>query len=102
MESIGTSDFYEAAWYILSGCRIRTIVCTEVNEKISCRFTVTGENLGPLQVAYFQGEARVNLLEFRRVYGQINSWSHEAKKKYRNEERHKEEKKRHQEAGGEV
>jgi len=100
MESIGTSDYYEAAWYLLSGCRIRTIVCTEVNGKVMSRFTFTGANLGPLQVAYFQGEARVNLLEFRRVYGQIKTWTHEAKKKYRKEEREKEEREKRYEAGG--
>ena len=87
METVTTADFYEASYYILNECSIETIQCTKVNGKVSCHFTFEGENLGPLQVAYFRGNAEVNLLQFRRAYGQINSYAYEAKKKQRKEER---------------
>ena len=90
METVTTADFYEASYYILNECSIQTIQCTKVNGRVSCHFTFEGENLGPLQVAYFRGNAEVNLLQFRRAYGQINSYAYEAKKKQRKEE-HREE-----------
>ena len=87
METVTTADFYEASYYILNECSVQTIQCTKVNGKVSCHFTFEGANLGPLQVAYFRGNAEVNLLQFRRAYGQINSYAYEAKKKQRNQER---------------
>ena len=87
METVTTADFYEASYYILNECSIETIQCTKVNGRVSCHFTFLGGNLGPLQVAYFRGNAEVNLLQFRRAYGQINSYAYEAKKKQRKEDR---------------
>ena len=71
MESVSTSDFYEATWYLLNNCTVRTIQCLPVNGKVGCTLTFEGEKLPSLQIDYFQGRAEVNLLQFRRAYGQV-------------------------------
>ncbi|MCD6122957.1 MAG: hypothetical protein J7K04_14060 [Spirochaetales bacterium] len=87
MESITTSDFYEAAYYLLNHYSINTIQCLLVNGKVTCQFIFEGENPGPVQLSYFQGKAEVNLLQFRRAYGQVNSYAYEAKKKWKQQQR---------------
>lgn len=82
METVSTADFYEACYYLLKGCQITTICCEKVNNKPTCTFVFEGDNLAAHQITYFQGKAEVNLLEFRRAYGQVNSYAHQAKKKY--------------------
>ena len=83
MESITTADFYEASYYLVNNCSIESIQCLPVNGRTACQFSFTGEHLGGLQINYFQGNAEVNLLQFRRAYGQINSYAYEAKKKWK-------------------
>ena len=87
MESITTSDFYEASYYLLNQCSVQTIQCIPINGRTACKFTFEGDNLGPLQITYFQGRAEVNLLQFRRAYGQVNSYAYEAKKRWKQEQR---------------
>ncbi len=86
MENVSTTDFYEACYYLLKGCQITTIACEKVNNKPTCTFFFEGENLPAHQITYFQGKAEVNLLEFRRAYGQINSYTHHAKSKWMKQE----------------
>ena len=86
MESVSTADFYEACYYLLNGCSITTIRCEKVNGKPTCSFEFEGEDLAAHQITYFQGKAKVNLLEFRRAYGQVNSYAHQAKNKWSRQE----------------
>lgn len=90
MDNITTSDFYEATYYLLNNCTVQSIQCLPVNGKVGCALTFEGEKLPSLQIDYFQGRAEVNLLQFRRAYGQVNSYAYEAKKKWRQEQRRKE------------
>jgi hypothetical protein len=86
MENISTADFYEACYYLLSGCSITTISCKKINGKLTCSFSFEGEHLPARQIDYFQGRAEVNLLQFRRAYAQVNSYAYQAKRKWEKEE----------------
>ena len=82
---IQTTDLYEASYYLLEGCSIDCIQCLVVNGKALSQFSFGGRNLPRLQLNWFQGTAEVNLLKFRRAYSQINLFSYEAKKKWKQE-----------------
>jgi hypothetical protein len=82
--TVTTTDLYESVYYYLNSCELIEITGVKVNGKIACELTFARPNIGSLQVAYLQGKAEVNLLEFRRAFGQINAWVHTAKKKFKN------------------
>ncbi len=84
---VQTTDLYEASYYLLNGCFIDTIQCLPVNGKNLSQFSFEGPDLTKLQLSWFQGNAEVNLLEFRRAYSQINSFSYDAKKKWKQQRR---------------
>jgi hypothetical protein len=92
MDEVATTDLYEAAFYLLSGCTLEAIQCLPVSGKREVQFSFSGRHLAALQLTYLQSRAEVNLFAFRRAYGQINAYLHEAKKAARREE---------QQAGGE-
>jgi hypothetical protein len=81
MKEISSNDFYEAAFYILNGCKLKEIANNQVNGKVVCNLIVTGENISQLQLTYLNGEAEANILELRRLLGQIKVWVHDSKKK---------------------
>lgn len=85
METITTSDLYEGCYYLLNGCNITVIKGRILNKKISCDLTFEGENLLRLQIEYFQSRAIVNMFDFRRAYGKLNSLIYNAKKQLKNE-----------------
>ena len=85
MEKVATTaDIHQAAFFILNGAKLIEITPTTVNGKIICELTLARENITELQLAYLQGRANVNLLDFRRVFGHLCAWLHNEKKKHRN------------------
>lgn len=87
MESVTVTDLYEAAYLMLSGCRLEGVSCIPVSESLSCRMEFTGAGLEKAQDAFYAKEAVVNLHAFRLAYGQVNSVVHQAKKAFDRERR---------------
>ena len=81
VESICTTDLYEATFYLLGGCELLGIEATRVNGGLACRLSISGSRLSELQAEYFAGRARVPLFPFRRTFGQVNALVYSAKKK---------------------
>ena len=81
VETVTTTDLYESTYYLLTGCELEGIEGMRVNGKITCRLSFRSPKIPQLQMDYFQGGAEVNLLQFRRAYGQINALVRSAKKK---------------------
>jgi len=77
-----TTDLYEATYYYLNACELTEITGTRVNGKITCELTFSKPDITQLQLTYLQGKAEVNLLHFRRAYGQIAAWVMKAKKEF--------------------
>jgi hypothetical protein len=82
--TVTTTDLYESVYYYLNACELIEITGVKVNGKVACELTFARPNIGSLQIAYLQGKAEVNLLDFRRAFGHINAWVHTAKKKFKN------------------
>jgi hypothetical protein len=87
MHSATVTDLYEAAYLLLSGCTIEEVSCIPVSESLSCRLTVSGAGLEAAQDEFYAKKAVVNLEDFRRAYGQVNSYVHQAKKAFDRERR---------------
>ena len=85
MENVAsTCCLYEAAFFLLNGAKLIEITPTTMNGKIICELTLARENITELELAYLQGRANVNLLDFRRVFGHLCAWVYNEKKKHRN------------------
>jgi hypothetical protein len=76
------TDLYEAAFFICNGCKIESVECVSLSGSLACRFLMSGEKLPELEETFFTRSAVVNLYSFRSAYGQVNSFMHEAKKRY--------------------
>jgi hypothetical protein len=87
MQSVEVTDLYEAAYLILSGCTIEEVTCIPVSESLSCRLVFSGSGLDVAQRIYNTRQAVVNLDDFRRAYGQVNGYVHQAKKAFDRERR---------------
>jgi len=77
-----TTDLYEATYYYLNACELIEIAGTKVNGKITCELTFSKPAISELQLTYLRGNATVNILHFRRAYGQIAAWVAKAKKEF--------------------
>lgn len=82
MSEKAVTDLYEAAYLVCNGCRIEEVECIQVSGSLACRFTFSGSNLAELEEMFYKRSAVVNLYSFRSAYGQVNSFLHEAKKRY--------------------
>ncbi len=84
---IRTSDLYEAAYYLTQGVTPHQITCRELTgnatRDIICDFFFDGEAIPQLQSDFLRSEAVVNLVLFRRCYGEINNYANNAKRDYR-------------------
>ena len=87
---VTTTDLYESAYYLIKGAELVEIESKTVNGKISCELTFNKPNIIQLQIDYYQGKAEANLIELRRVFGQLHAWVHSAKKKFKNKLRQEE------------
>ena len=87
MPSADVTDLYEAAYLILSGCKVEEVTCIPVSESLSCRLVFSGSGLAAAQRVFTARQAVVNLDDFRRAYGQVNGYVHQAKKSFDRERR---------------
>jgi hypothetical protein len=82
--SISTTDLYEGAYYLSKGCELVSINGRKLNGKVTCELTFSKPGIAELQIGYFKGGAEVNLLSFRRVFGQIHALVHREKRRCQN------------------
>ena len=87
---VSTNDIYESAFLLLKSCELQEIEGTRVNGKIVCNLILTGENINKLQLDYLNGKATANILDLRRMLGQVHSWVNSARKKIKNQLREQE------------
>ena len=73
MQTLITSDYYEAGFYICLGFTVQKVELVKEARKSAAKFTFTGEGLVQAQIDYFNGQAAVNLLDFRRAYIHLNA-----------------------------
>jgi hypothetical protein len=73
MQTLITSDYYEAGFYICLGYSVERVELAREARKPTVKFTFTGEGLTQAQIEYFNGQAVVNLLDFRRAYIHLNA-----------------------------
>ena len=73
IQSITTSDTFEAGFYLTKGASIVDACLIDENNKKICTFTLSGDELNKHQVDYFNCNAFVNLWDFRRCLTRINS-----------------------------
>jgi hypothetical protein len=83
-DHVTTCDLYEGAWYLTKGCELVSSAGRKVNGKVACELTFAKPGIIELQLAYFKGGAEVNLLSFRRLFGQLHAWVHREKKRCQN------------------
>jgi hypothetical protein len=88
MHAVTTSDMYEAGFYICLGFPVQKVEVIRENKKVIGRFTFSDETLAQAQLDYFNGQAVVNLLTFRRAYIHLNSVMGAARKEARLEVTH--------------
>jgi hypothetical protein len=83
-DHVSTCDLYEGAYYLTKGCELVSIAGRKINGKVACELTFTKPGIAELQITYFKGGAEVNLLSFRRFFGQIHALVHREKKRCQN------------------
>jgi hypothetical protein len=64
---------YEAGYYVCLGFTVQKAEVIKESKKAIGRFTFSGEGLAQAQIDYFNGQAIINLLTFRRAYIHLNS-----------------------------
>ncbi len=83
LQTLITSDYYEAGYYICLGYSVEKVELAREAKKPAGKFTFTGEGLTQAQIEYFNGQATVNLLDFRRAYVHLNALLGNVKKEMR-------------------
>ena len=73
VQTITTSDTFEASFYLTKGATILDATLIDENNKKICTFTLSGNELAKHQIDYFNCNAIVNLWDFRRCLTRINS-----------------------------
>jgi hypothetical protein len=81
---VSTCDLYEGAFYLSRGCELVSITGKKLNGKVSCEITFAKPGITELQITFFKGVAEVNLLTFRRFFGQIHALVHKEKRRCQN------------------
>ena len=80
---IGTTDLYEAAFYLIEGFKLEKVEIVNQNRKEIGKFILTGEGIQKAQIVYLNGEAAVNIMDFRRTYNQLITFVGQAKREIR-------------------
>jgi hypothetical protein len=81
---VSTTDLYEGAYYLTKGSELVAIAGRKSNGKVTCELTFAKPGITELQINYFKGGAEINLLSFRRFFGQLHAWVHKEKKRCQN------------------
>jgi hypothetical protein len=80
---INTTDLYEAAFYLIEGFKLEKVEIVNQNRKEMGKFSLSGEGIQKAQVVYFNGEAKVSIMDFRRTYNQLTTLVGQAKRELR-------------------
>ena len=80
---ISTTDLYEAAFYLMEGFKLEKVEIVNQNRKEMGKFILSGEGIQKAQVIYLNGEAAVNVMDFRRTYNQLTTQVGHAKRELR-------------------
>ena len=80
---ISTTDLYEAAFYLIEGYKLEKVEIVNQNRKEMGKFILSGEGIQKAQVVYLNGEAVVNVMNFRRTYNQLTTLVGQAKRELR-------------------
>jgi len=80
---ISTTDLYEAAFYLIEGYKLEKVEIVNQNRKEMGKFILSGEGIQKAQVVYLNGEAAVNVMNFRRTYNQLTTLVGQAKRELR-------------------
>jgi Mrp family chromosome partitioning ATPase len=80
---ITTTDIYEAAFYLIEGFKIEKVEIVNQNRKEMGKFSLSGDGIQKAQLVYFNGEASVNIMDFRRTYNQLTTLVGQAKRELR-------------------
>jgi hypothetical protein len=83
-DQVTTCDLYEAAYYMLQGCELSAIEGVKLNGKISCKIKLSGDAISKHQIDFFQANATVNLMDFRRTFGTLFNIVQKQKKRFKN------------------
>ena len=81
--TVTTNDLYESAYYLLHGCELVEIEGSRINGKVICNLVLTGPAITKLQLDYLNGKASANILDLRRMMGQLHSWVNTSRKKFK-------------------
>lgn len=80
---ISTTDLYEAAFYLIEGYKLEKVEIAIQNRKEMGKFSLSGEGIQKAQIIYLNGEAAVNIMDFRRTYNQLTTLVGQAKREIR-------------------
>ena len=80
---ISTTDLYEAAFYLIEGFKLEKVEIVNQNRKEMGKFILSGEGIQKAQIIYLNGEAAVNVMDFRRAYNQLTTLVGQAKRELR-------------------
>ncbi len=80
---ISTTDLYEVCFYLMQGFKIEKVEIVNQNHKEMGKFILSGEGIQKAQLVYFNGEATVNIMDFRRTYSQLTTLVGQAKRELR-------------------
>jgi len=83
-ERVITTDLYEGAYYLCRGAQLANVAGKKWNGKIACELTFSSPQMAELQISFFKGEALVNLLTFRRMFGQVHALTYKEKRRCQN------------------
>ena len=84
-KEIVISDYHEVAFLLLNQCQLVKIEGKQVNGRIVCEFSISGEEIARKHILYLNGDAEANILNLRRMLNQIQIWAYSTKKKFKKE-----------------
>jgi hypothetical protein len=89
IHSITTTDLYEVSFLLCNyNFCVEHVQVIPQNKAEICQFTLTGDDRLPqAQLAYFNNEAEVKVLDFRRALHKVNTMIGMAKKNYKQAKR---------------
>ena len=83
---ISTTDLYEACLLSIEGFKLEKVEIVNQNRKEMGKFILSGEGIQKAQLVYFNGEATVNIMDFRRTYNQFTTLVGQAKRELQGNE----------------
>jgi len=83
METVKTSDLYEASFYLYLNFTLEKIEVIKENGKLSCVIAFCGEEIKKKQLEYLNSDVFVNLIDFRKNFNRLKTLVYAEQKKAR-------------------